>query len=201
MRRLTMLTAAFALLATGAVTAAAVAQTGAGAKTTICHRAAKKYVAITVSNKALKTHVAHRADVMGAPVPQNNMKSARAYCAALPVLTPKQGGKKLAATVTNTLTGATANLDVRLRLGQGQLCFNLNFNLNVTGTTVDTATIAAGGTTVNLTPLPVAPATSSSGCVTLTRSVVKSILQNPAGATVTVTTAAGTLNGTLGKHS
>ena len=194
MRRFTMLVSACALLMAGAATATAAAQSSAAAKTTICHRAAKKYVAITVSNKALKTHLTHHADVIGPPVPQGNMKAARAYCAALPVLTPKQGGKKLAATFTNTVTGVTANLDVRLRAGQGQLCFNLS----VTGSTVSSVTIAAGGTTVNLSPLPVAPATSSTGCVNLTRAVVKTILQNPSGATVTVTTAAGTLNGTLG---
>jgi hypothetical protein len=197
MRRLTMLVSACALVMAGAATATAAAQSSAAAKTTICHRAAKKYVAITVSNKALKYHLSHHADMIGAPVPQNNIKAARAYCAALPVLTPRQGGRKLAATFTNTLTGVTATLDVRLRVGQGQLCFNLD----VAGSTVSSATIAAGGTTVNLTPLPVAPATSSSGCVSLPRSVVKTILHIPAGATVTVTTAAGTLNGTLGKST
>jgi hypothetical protein len=197
MRRFMVLISAAALLGTTGVTAAALAQPATNAKkTTICHRAAKKYVALTVSNKALKPHLTHHADVIGAPVPQNNIKAARAYCAALPVLTPKQGGRKLSATFTNTLSGVTANLDVRLRPGQGQLCFNLG----VTGTTVNSVTITAGGTTVNLSPLPVAPATSSSGCVDLTRPVVASILQNPGGATVTVTTAAGTLNGTLSKH-
>ena len=196
MRRIATIVLTAALLTGGATTAAALAAGGTTTKkTTICHRAAKKYVAITVSNKALKTHLTHHADVIGPPVPQNNIKAARAYCAALPVLTPKQGGQKLKTTFTNTLAGVTAKLDVRVRLGQGQLCFNLD----VQGTTVSLATIAAGGTTVNLSPLPVAPATSSSGCVNLTRTVVKAIVQSPGGATVTVTTAAGTLNGKLGK--
>ena len=198
MRRIAMLVLAAATLTAGATTAAAVANTGVNAnKTTICHRAAKKYVAITVSNKALKPHLAHHQDMIGPPVPQNNMKAARAYCAALPVLTPKQGGRKLSTTFSNTISGVTANLDVRLRVGQGQLCFNLD----VSGATVTAATLKSGTTTVNLTPLPVAPATSSSGCVNLTRAVVKAILQNPGGTTVAVTTSAGTLNGTLGKHS
>jgi hypothetical protein len=193
MRRfLTFLIAGSVLVAGGAVATATAG--GSAHKTTICHRAAKKYVALTVSNKALKPHLTHHADVIGAPVPQNNIKAARAYCAALPVLTPKQGGRKLSATFSNTISGVTANLDVRLRVGQGQLCFNLD----VSGATVTAATLKSGTTTVNLTPLPVAPATSSTGCVNLTRAVVKSILQNPSGATVTVTTAAGTLNGTLG---
>jgi hypothetical protein len=192
MRRIFISSIAGVLLAGGALATAATGGTAAK-KTTICHRAAKKYVAITVSDKALKPHLTHHADVIGAPVPQNNIKAARAYCAALPVLTPKQGGRKLGATFTNTLTGVTASLDVRLRLGQGQLCFILN----VTGTNVQSATISAGGSSVALSPLPTSPATSSSGCVNLTRALVKTILQNPAGATVTVTTDAGTLNGTL----
>lgn len=198
MRRIALLVLAAATLTAGATTAAAVANTGLNAKkTTICHRAAKKYVAITVNNKALKTHLAHHQDVIGPPVPQNNIKAARTYCAALPVLTPKQGGRKLNATFSNTIAGVTATLDTRLRVGQAQLCFDLD----VTGATVSSATITSGTTTVNLSPLPVAPATSSSGCVDLSRAVVKAILQNPGGATVAVTTSAGTLNGTLAKHS
>jgi hypothetical protein len=194
MRRfLTFLIAGSVLVAGGAVATATAG--GSAHKTTICHRAAKKYVALTVSNKALKPHLTHHADLIGPPVPQNNIKAARAYCAALPVLTPKQGGRKLQTTFTNTLPNVTANLDVRMRLGQGQLCFTLS----VTGTNVQSATITVGTSTVNLTPLPTSPATTSSGCVNLSRALVKTILQNPAGAAVTVTTDAGTLNGSLGK--
>src|ERR671938_1984713 len=149
MRRLAILAVAGALLTGGPTAAAALASGTNAKKTTICHRAAKKYVALTVSNKSLKTHLTHHADVVGAPVPQNNIKAARAYCAALPVLTPKQGGRKLTATFTNTLTGVTASLNVRLRAGQGQLCFTLN----VTGADVTAATITAAGSTVNLSPL------------------------------------------------
>jgi hypothetical protein len=198
MRRIAVLLLAGALLTCGAMTAAAIASGGGvtANKTTICHRAnSHKYVALTVSNKALPTHLAHHSDLIGPPVPQNNMKAARAYCAALPILTPKQGGRKLTATFSNTLTGVTADLNVRLRPGQGQLCFNLN----VTGSTVNSATIMVAPTTINLPPLPVAPATSSSGCVNVSRAVVKAILNNPSGAAVTVTTAAGTLNGSLTK--
>jgi hypothetical protein len=197
MRRITALLASSALIGAGATTAAFAHTQVTAKKTTICHRAnTHKYVALTVSNKALQAHLVHHSDLIGPPVPQNDIKAARAYCAALPILSPNRGGRKLSATFTNTLAGVTATLDVRLRMGQGQLCFNLN----VTGTTVTTATITAASSTINLTPLPVSPATSSSGCVNLTRSVVKAILQNPSGATVTVTTAAGTLNGSLSKH-
>lgn len=197
MRRIAVLLLAGALLTAGATTAAAIASSGVTAKkTTICHRAdSHKYVALTVSNKALQTHLAHHSDVIGPPVPQNDIKAARAYCAALPILTPKHGGRKLTATFSNTLPGVKANLNVRLRPGQGQLCFNLN----VTGSTVNSATIMVAPTTINLSPLPVAPATSSSGCVNVPRTVVKAILNNPSGAAVTVATAAGTLNGSLSK--
>jgi len=195
MRRLTTLVFV-ALLATAAASTAAFGK-GAAHKTTICHRAdAHKYVAITVSNKALQKHVAHHSDVIGPQVPQNNKAAARTFCGALPILSPKQGGKKLKATFSNTLPGVSANLNVRLRPGQGQLCFNLD----VTGSTVSAATVTVGATTVTLTPLPVAPATSSSGCVNVTRTLVKAMLKNPAGASISLTTGAGTLTGTLGKH-
>jgi hypothetical protein len=193
MRRILASLLAASLLSGGG---ALVATTGAGTtakKTTICHRAAKKYVALVVSNKALKTHLAHHADVIGPPVPQDNIKSARAYCASLPVLTPKQGGKKLIATFTNVPTGVSASLDVRLRLGQGQLCFTLT----VTGTKVQSTTITAGGSNAVLSPLPTSATPSASACVNLSRALVKTILQNPSGATVTVVTDAGTFTGTL----
>jgi hypothetical protein len=196
MRRIAALFATAALVATAATTAAVAQGAATVKKTTICHRAdAHKYVALTVGNKALKTHLMHHSDVIGPPVPQNNIKAARAYCAALPVLTAKHGGRKLSASFSNTLSGVTAKLDVRLRQGQGQLCFNLS----ASGTAVNSASIAVGSTTINLTPLPVAPGTSSSGCVNVTRAVVKAILGNPSGATVTLSTSAGTLNGTLSK--
>jgi hypothetical protein len=195
MRRIAVLLLAGALLTAGATTAAFASGGVTAKKTTICHLAnSHKYVAETVSNKALKAHVAH-GDVVGPPVPQNDIKAARAYCAALPILTPKHGGRKLTATFTNTLTGVTANLNARVRLGQGQLCFNLN----VTGSTVNSATITVAPTTINLTPLPVAPATSSNGCVNVPRAAVKAMLNNPSSAAVAVTTAAGTLNGSLSK--
>lgn len=195
MRRIAFLAIAGALLIAGGTTATALASSPAH-KTTICHRAdAHKYVAITVSDKSLKKHLANHSDVIGPPVPQGNMAAARAYCAALPILSPKQGGRKLKATFTNTLPGVNAMLDVRLRVGQGQLCFNLS----ATGSTVSSATITAAGSTVTLAPLPVSPATSSSGCVNLNRSVVKAILQNPSGASVSIMTAAGTLSGSFGK--
>jgi hypothetical protein len=195
MRRIALFVLAGALLIAGGTSATALASSPAH-KTTICHRAdAHKYVAITVANSSLKKHLANHSDGIGPPVPQGDMKAARAYCAALPILSPKQGGRKLKAKFTNTLPGVNAMLDVRLRVGQGQLCFNLS----ATGLAVSSATITAAGSTVTLAPLPVSPATSSSGCVNLNRSVVKAILQNPSGATVTITTAAGTLTGSLGK--
>lgn len=195
MRPVAILVLTGALVIAGGTTATALAGSPAH-KTTICHRAnAHKYVAITVSNASLKKHLANHSDVIGPPVPQGNMAAARAFCAALPILTPKQGGRKLKAMFTNTLPGVNATLDVRLRVGQGQLCFNLS----ATGSTVSSATITAAGSTVTLAPLPVSPATTSSGCVNLNRSVVKAILQSPNGVMITITTAAGTLTGSFGK--
>ena len=172
-----------------------VAAAGAGTtakKTTICHLTAKKYVALTVSNRSLKTHLAHHADLIGPPVPQSNITAARADCASLTVLTPNRGGKKLTAVFTNVPTGVAAQLNVRLRFGQGQLCFNLT----VAGAKAQSATISMAGSSVGLSPLSATTGTSS-GCVNTTRPLVKAILRKPSDATVTVQTDAGTLTGTL----
>jgi hypothetical protein len=182
-----------------------------GKKVNICHFTGKKYVALTVSKSALQTHVQHHQDVLGATVPQGTTKAqkaaARAFCAALPVLSATHGGKKLSATLTSTTAGLTGSLDVRARLGQGQLCLALTVNSTTVPITVSGATIMQGTTTLatlNLSTLgSLTSATSplhASGCVNVDRSLVKQVLQT-SGLTVQVSTsspAGGLLSGTLG---
>jgi hypothetical protein len=179
-------------------------------KVNICHFTGKKYVAITVSARAQQTHVQHHQDVMGGTVPQGTTKArkaaARAFCAALPVLTPTRGGKALSATLTSTTAGLTGSIDVRARVGQGQLCLKLTVSSTTTPITVSGITVLQGTTTLatlNLATLsPLTSATSPlqlSGCVNLSRSLVKQVLQTT-GLTLQVTTsspAGGVLTGTL----
>jgi hypothetical protein len=180
-------------------------------KVNICHFTGKKYVALTVSGSALQTHIQHHQDVIGAPVPQGTTKAkkaaARAFCAALPVLSATRGGKALSATLTSTTAGLTGSLDVRARLGQGQLCLALTVNSTTVPVTVSGVTIMQGTTTLATLDLStlgsLTSATSplqASGCVNVTRALVKQVLQT-SGLTLQVTTsspAGGVLTGTLG---
>ena len=180
-------------------------------KVNICHFTGKKYVALTVGKSAMQTHVQHHQDILGAPVPQGTTKAkkaaARTFCAALPVLSPTQGGKPMSANLTSATVGLTGSVDTRARLGQGQLCLNLTVNSTTTPITVSGITILQGATTVatlNLTTLGTLTSATSplhvSGCVNVTRSIVKQVLQT-SGLTVQVATsspAGGTLTGTLG---
>lgn len=177
----------------------------------ICHFTGKKYVALTVGQSALQTHLQHHQDLMGASVPQGTTKAkkamARAFCAALPVLSPTRGGKAHSATLTSTTAGLTGSIDVRARLGQGQLCLTLAVNSTTVPITVSGITIMQGTTTLatlNLSTLgSLTSATSpldAKGCVNVDRNVVKQVLQTP-GLTLQVATsspAGGLLTGTLG---
>ncbi len=191
-----------ALLATVTVTATAVATPKPGKKVTICHFTGKKYVAITVSKKAAATHVAHHQDVVtGVPA---GSKAAKAFCAALPVLTATKGGKLVEGNLTSTTANLTGNLGLRLRLGQGDLCFKLTVTAPTAGSTitVSTVTLQGAGTPVITLTLPATKSGTSpltlSGCMPLDRTLVKQLLQNASDFTITVSTSAGTLTGKLG---
>jgi hypothetical protein len=186
-------------------------QTPAATKVNICHFTGKKYVALTVSQSALATHVQHHQDVLGTSiVPQGTTKqkkaAARAFCAGLSVLTPTRGGKPASANLTSTTTGLTGSLNLRARLGQGQLCISLTVNSTTTPITLSGITVINGTTTVatlNLSTLgSLTSATSPlkvSGCVDVSRALVKQILQT-SGLTLRVTTSSpsgGVLTGTL----
>jgi hypothetical protein len=197
-------------VATGTATAKQPPKPLNAKKANICHFTGKKYVAITVSKSAMQTHLQHHQDVIGAPVPQGTTKArkaaARAFCAALPVLTATRGGKAMSASLSSTTAGLSGSIDVRARLGQGQLCLKLMVNSATTPITVSGITLMQGTTTVatlNLSTLPSLTSATSplqvSGCVNLSRSLVKQVLQASA-LTVQVTTsspAGGLLSGTF----
>jgi hypothetical protein len=211
-----ILTLAVAVVAAAALTASAATakqppKPANANKVNICHFTGKKYVAITVSQSAMQTHIQHHQDVIGAPVPQGTTQArktaARAFCAALPVLTATRGGKALSTSLTSTTSGLSGSIAVRARLGQGQVCVRLTVNSTTTPITVNGIKLVQGTTTLatlNLSTLSsLTSATSplqATGCVNVDRSLAKQVLQT-SGLTVQVTTsspAGGLLTGTLG---
>jgi hypothetical protein len=174
----------------------------AGKKQWICHFTGKKYVAIDVSKNALAKHLAEHQDVVDANVVPQNRAAARTYCAGLTPLTLTRGG-----TTENThLTSGSlaATLGLRLRLGQGQLCYTLAVTQTPAATlTVNSATLtptSGSPVSLDLTGLTVTGTTplTLSKCQNVSRSTVKSLLQNRSSYTASVVTTAGTLTATLG---
>jgi hypothetical protein len=195
--------AALVVAALAATIAAPVGATPApGKKTTICHFTGKKYVAITVSTKkAMAQHVAHHSDITTG-VPTGN-KAARTFCASQTALTPTRGGKKLAPSLTTSTSGLSGTLNLRLRLGQGDVCLSGTITSNGGSVTVSSLTLtptSGAPVNVNLAGLTLSGASplTLSGCSTLSRTVVKSLLQSGGTATLTTSTPAGTLTGTFG---
>jgi CHRD domain-containing protein len=202
MKRLLLLLpslAAFILVVGG------VAATGAppaGKKTTICHAAGKKYVKISVSNKALKAHMSHHNDVMPAPV--------TGQCPTGP---PQNQFKLNGRPLTTTLTGAaevpgpgdpngTGTATIRLNQGRGKVCFVLtvsNITLPATGAHIHVGRAGTFGDVV--VPLTPPDATGmSGGCVDASRATIKAIRKNPANYYVNVHTSdfgAGAIRGQL----
>jgi hypothetical protein len=167
-------------------------------------------VAVTVGTSALKTHIAHHQDLIGASVPQGTTRArqaaARAFCARLPVLTATRGGEAKSTNLTSTTVGLTGSTNVRARLGQGQLCLKLTVSSTTTPITVSAIKILQGTTTLATLDLSTLPSLSSatsplqlSGCVNVTRSLVKQLLTG-SGMTLRVETSSpvgGVLTGTL----
>jgi hypothetical protein len=172
-------------------------------KTTICHLVGKKYIAVTVSNKALAQHQAHHGDIINPlAVPQNNRAAARTYCASLPVLTPTRGGKKVSTDLTTPVLAA--DLSVRLRVGQGTLCYALEVTTTppaaVTVTSAILTSMSAPDVTLDLSGLTTSGASplTLTKCQPLARATVKALLQKKSSYTVTILTSAGNLTGALG---
>lgn len=151
-------------------------------KTKICHRtksAKTPYVKITVRTKAaLRGHMRHAADIIPAP----------AGPCPRTVLTPTTGGVVLTATMTGAAErpgpgdpDGTGTATIRLRAGQGQACFAItvqNITLPAAGAHIHKAPVGEAGDIVVPLTAPGASG-SSSGCVTVNRTLVGQILQTP----------------------
>lgn len=175
----------------------------AGKKQWICHFTGKKYVAAYVSNNALRSgHTVQRGDIIGVGIVPQTRAAAKAYCAGQVPLTPTRGGQPQ---TTNLSSGnLAATLRMRLRLGQGEACYTLNVTTTPAASlTVNSVTLTptsgsplsldlTGLTTTGTTPLTLTK------CMTVSRTTVKSLLQNRSTFTVLVATTAGTLTATLG---
>jgi len=168
------------------------------ANTTICHRASsatKPYVKLSVSAKALRAHLKHPADIVPAP---------RAGCPR--TLLTGTGGRAFQAALTGEAEGtgdpvATGTATLRLRAGQGQVCYKL------AATNLPAAVAAhihhgeAGASGPVVVPLQTPnTAGTSGGCATVARTLVATILADPASYYVNVHTGefpAGAIRGQL----
>ncbi len=175
-------------------------------KTTICHFTGKKYIAVTVSNKALAQHEAHHADLINpATVPQNNRAAARAFCANLPVLTPTRGGTLIQVKLTSTVAGLSGDLSLRARFGQGDVCLTLHVKAQGAAALSLLSAALTQSTGLNV-PLTVSNAKPNgkaslkvSACQSADRLTVKSILKSSAASwKVSISTSQGELTGKLG---
>jgi hypothetical protein len=183
--------ACIALIGTANAGLTASTEAKAKKKVTICHRTASNtnpYVLIRVSKSALKGHRRHAGDIIPAP---------KQGCPSQP-MSPTQGGTALTAALTGGAEvpgpgdpDGTGTATIRLTAGEGRLCFNLaamNITLPAAAAHIHLgAAGTAGGVVVGLQP-PNASGTAS-GCVTVQRTLVNSILANPAAYYVNVHTA------------
>ena len=172
------------------------------AKVTICHSTGSTknpYRKITVPAATAAKHVAHHRDIIGTP--------GQTLTCPTTALSTRGGGKRLTATLTGTgaNAGATGTFTMRTNLGQGMLCYTLTVTglTGITGSHIHTSIpqlgVAAGGVVVPLT----APTNgSSSGCISVSRDIIKAIMKNPSTFYVnvhTTTSPTGAIQGTLGR--
>jgi hypothetical protein len=156
----------------------------AGKKVTICHRTGSEtnpYAQLRASKKALKRgHARHPGDIIPAPT---------SGCPATP-MSATQGGTMLSATLTGAAEvpgpgdpDGSGQATIRLTAGEGRLCFQLTatgLSLPASGAHIHIG--AAGSAGIILVPLTPPDATGpASGCVTVQRAVIKTILANPSG--------------------
>jgi hypothetical protein len=173
------------------------------AKITICHRtgsSSNPFRRITVSSRAwtnpnsasgqtLRGHMRHSGDMLIAGA------SACPAGAAKP-----DQGVKLTANL-QPVSGATGSgsATVTIRLGKGELCFTLT----VTGLTdVTAAHVHRGSTGAIVVPLTAPTSGASSGCVSVAKTLLQEILNNPGAFYVnvhTVTFPNGQVRGDLTK--
>jgi hypothetical protein len=194
-------------------------QTNGQKKVWICHKTSavkNPYVAVQVPMRQITNHTghgAHAADIVNAtgattPVPQTKA-AARAFCRAQQALTATKGGKETSGTVTSNIAGLAADISLRLRLGQGQVCLSATFTTSAplgTSLTINSPITLQQGSntplTLNLAGVTL-PMTGTSpvhlaGCATLSRAIVKALLQGTSAFTLSIPTSAGTVTATFG---
>ena len=199
MKRFGLLFLVLALGAGAALTTAAVSA-GAPAKRAICHRAASAktpYTKVTVTATQLRAHLKHAADIY--PVPAAGCPKS--------VLTANRGGTAFAVAMTGeveTPAGdpvATGTATVRLRAGQGQLCYKVAATNLPEASAMHIHRGAAGVAGAVVVPLKTPNAAgAATGCATVARTLVSSILGSPAGYYLNIHTAefpAGAIRGQL----
>ena len=216
-RPITSLVAALlvvAAVAAGAALAKKPPGTQSAQKVWICHKtssAKNPYAAVRIPASQLTNHTGHwrHAGDIVTGVPQTSKAAARAFCRAQPALTVKKGGKGVSGTVTSNIAGLTADVALRLRLGQGQVCINATFTTSAplaSSLTINSPiTLQQGsGTPITLSLSGVTlPITGTSpvhvtGCATLSRDIVKALLQGTSTFTLSIPTSAGTVTTTFG---
>jgi hypothetical protein len=197
MRRL-VITLLTTLVAAAAFGSAEAAKSNGALKVALCHRtksAKKPYVRIVVTTRAqLRAHMAHHADIV--PVPAGG-------CPKTP-LSASKGGVVLTATLsregeTPGDPDGSGTATIRTIPGIGILCYTISVkNITLPATAAHIHLTANGNVVVPLT----APDASgkASGCVNVSRTLVRAILANPADYYVNVHTTdfpAGAIRGTL----
>jgi hypothetical protein len=195
----------FALLVTVLVAATGgavrAATERAALKVPVCQRTrsdARPYLRVVVrTRKQLRAHLARHADIV----------PASGVCPKVPV-TPTTGGRAL----TTNLSGADEKpsgdpdglgiASVRSLPGLGQLCYQLTVSrIELPATAARIELVSTGKTVVTLRA-PDAATGVSSGCPSVSRALVRSVLARPAAYFLNVTTRdfpAGAIRGTLGR--
>jgi CHRD domain len=188
---------AVALVAVAAFVAAQSARTSPAKRTAICHKTGSKtrpYRRIVVTtNRALKAHLAHPDDIV--PAPQACPRT---------LLTPTSGGTAFDITLRGVSEqpdpadpDGTGTASIRLRSGQARVCFVTtvqDITPPVAGAHIHRGAVDQSG------PIVVQLRAPGSGCVTVSRALVKAILADPTSYYVNVHTTdfpAGAIRGQL----
>ena len=199
MRKVLLLLAPLALAAPFAATAAT---ESADATRTICHRtssAKKPYAKLRISDRQLRAHQRHAADIIPAP----------AGACPRTVMTATRGGTALTTNLVGELETPTGDpvgigtATIRVRRGEGRLCFSIraeNITLPAAGAHIHSGGLGEAGP-ISITLRAPGENGSSSGCVNVSRARVAQILANRALYYVNVHTTdfpAGAIRGQLG---
>jgi len=176
MKRLGLLLA-IAMLGTAALTTA---QAGTDATRTICHKtssAKTPYVKLRISDKQLRTHLKHAADIV--PVPNGGCPRT--------LLSAVSGGRAFAIALTGEAESpagdpvGTGTATVRMRAGQGQLCYQVAAKNLPAAAAMHIHEAASGASGPVVVPLQTPTADgNSSGCTSVARTLITAIVANPA---------------------